>query len=235
MNKKITPEQTKQLFLFCHKHFVYHYDLQLELVDHLASSIEKQWEENPEIPFEKALQKTFRKFGVTGFSKVKVEKERALRKKYNRLFWKYLLDFYRCPKMVLTVACTLGLVVIFQLLQNVTYVLVSFFLLLVISTFIYVYRFAPKNFKLDVIPGKKFLLLEQLRLYQFSGILLCQLPINIYNIAHFIDATYFENYWLLFFTALLSVFLTIIFVGSIFYVPQNIKKHFMEQFGEFAV
>ncbi len=62
MTRTITTEETKKLFKFCHVHFVYHYDLQVELVDHLASSIEEQWETNPELSFEEALYNTFRKF-----------------------------------------------------------------------------------------------------------------------------------------------------------------------------
>jgi hypothetical protein len=36
MNRTITPEETEKLFAFCRQRFVYHYDLQVELVDHLA-------------------------------------------------------------------------------------------------------------------------------------------------------------------------------------------------------
>ena len=84
MNQTITQEQTERLFKFCREHYVYHYDLQVELVDHLASSIEEQWETDPTLSFDKALWKTFRKFGVTGFSKVKEQKQKELRKKYIR-------------------------------------------------------------------------------------------------------------------------------------------------------
>ena len=78
MNRTITTEGTNRLFKFCRDHFVYHYDLQVELVDHLASSIEEQWEINPEFSFERALYNTFRKFGVTGFSKIKEQKQKEL-------------------------------------------------------------------------------------------------------------------------------------------------------------
>jgi hypothetical protein len=39
------------------------YDLQSELVDHLANAIETQWQENPKLSFNEALNKEF-KFGV---------------------------------------------------------------------------------------------------------------------------------------------------------------------------
>ena len=104
MNRTITTEETKKLFKFCRDHYVFHYDLQVELVDHLASSIEEKWEIKPELSFEEALHNTFRKFGVTGFSKIKEQKQKELARRYNRLIWKYLLEFFSWPKIVMTFA-----------------------------------------------------------------------------------------------------------------------------------
>ena len=61
---KLTPQQIEQLYQFTRQHFVEWYDLQTELVDHLANSIETQWQENPKISFEDALKVEFKKFGV---------------------------------------------------------------------------------------------------------------------------------------------------------------------------
>ena len=65
---KINIEQTNRLYEFTRQHYVEYYDLQTELVDHLANSIETQWQENPKIDFEDALKVEFKKFGVFGFS-----------------------------------------------------------------------------------------------------------------------------------------------------------------------
>jgi len=43
----MTEEQIQKLYLFASQHFVKRYDLQTELVDHLANGIELQWEEQP--------------------------------------------------------------------------------------------------------------------------------------------------------------------------------------------
>lgn len=63
---KVNKSQIDELYAFTRKHFVEHYDLQTELVDHLAMAIEKQWEENEHLSFDKALQIEFKKFGVFG-------------------------------------------------------------------------------------------------------------------------------------------------------------------------
>ena len=39
---KLTPQQIEQLYQFTRQHYVEWYDLQTELVDHLANSIETQ-------------------------------------------------------------------------------------------------------------------------------------------------------------------------------------------------
>lgn len=66
--RKITEQEIKLLFDFTKKHYVEFYDVQVELVDHLANAIEAQWEENPKLSFEDALQIEFKKFGIFGFT-----------------------------------------------------------------------------------------------------------------------------------------------------------------------
>jgi hypothetical protein len=51
-------------------------------VDHLANAIETQWQENPKLSFNEALNKKFKKLVRFGFMDV-VENETVLVKKYN--------------------------------------------------------------------------------------------------------------------------------------------------------
>ncbi|HUH26068.1 MAG TPA: hypothetical protein VLY87_05540 [Flavobacterium sp.] len=101
--KKLTSEQIDQLFAFTQKHYVEHYDIQVELVDHLANSIEEQWSENPTISFDDALHIEFKKFGVFGFTGLVEQKQAELYKYYKKLIWKQVLQFISIPKVVLTV------------------------------------------------------------------------------------------------------------------------------------
>jgi hypothetical protein len=45
---KLTVQQVEHLYAFTRQHYVEWYDLQSELVDHLANAIEQEWERNPE-------------------------------------------------------------------------------------------------------------------------------------------------------------------------------------------
>ena len=118
MSKKLSEEQVEKLFEFCRDHYVPFYDLQVELVDHMASAIEEQWETQPDLHFDKALSITFKKFGIYGFNKIKSQKQRELRKRYRRILYTMFKDFYSWPKIVLTFLFTMVLFTIFMLVPN---------------------------------------------------------------------------------------------------------------------
>lgn len=46
---------------------MYHYDVQTELVDHLANDIEQIWVAQPLLTFEQARDVSFKQFGVFGY------------------------------------------------------------------------------------------------------------------------------------------------------------------------
>ncbi len=235
MKRTITSEETEKLFAFCRQHFVYHYDLQVELVDHLGSSIEEQWKENPEIPFNTALLNTFKKFGISGFSKIKVEKQRELARKYNRLLWKYFFEFYRWPKILMTLAGTLVLFTLLRMMDNIAWVIVPYFVFLVLAGLYYFYFVAPEKLKIKTVPGKKFMLLEYVNQIQMAVVLLSQMPIAAFNITRFLHVHSINQPWVLLLISFLIVCLNIIFYGQFFFVPEKIKEHFKEQFPEFAL
>ncbi|HSO87886.1 MAG TPA: hypothetical protein VLQ91_15120 [Draconibacterium sp.] len=235
MDKKLTEEQVTKLFAFCREHFVYHYDLQMELVDHLASSIENQWAHQPELRFEIALNNAFGNFGISGFSKIKVEKQKELARKYNRLLWKYFLEFYRWPKMLMTLAGTMVLFTLLRMVNNIAWVIVPYFALLVISSLFYFYFVAPKKLKIQIVPGKKFMLLEYVNQIQMAVVLLSQTPIAAYNISRVFHVYSINQPWVLLLISFLIISLNIILYGQFFFVPEKIKEHFKEQFPEFAL
>ena len=70
----LKEEQIEKLYQFTRAHYVEWYDLQTELVDHLAGDIEHILAKDPELSFEEALHSSFKKFGVFGFSDI-VEKK----------------------------------------------------------------------------------------------------------------------------------------------------------------
>jgi hypothetical protein len=60
MSKQLSTEEVQHLFRFTEKKLVRWYDLQIELVDHLASRIEEEQQIDPDLGFEAALEKVYK-------------------------------------------------------------------------------------------------------------------------------------------------------------------------------
>lgn len=98
--RKVSEKEIEKLYGFTRKHFVEYYDLQTELVDHLANGMESRWEENPHLNFEENLQLEFKKFGVFGFSEVVEKRQNSLFKKYWLLLWRETYSALAQPKIL---------------------------------------------------------------------------------------------------------------------------------------
>ncbi|WP_319499699.1 hypothetical protein [uncultured Draconibacterium sp.] len=234
MKRTITQEETEQLFQFCRRHYVNHYDIQIELVDHLASAIEEQWEQNPELSFDNGLKNAFKKFGIYGFSKIKKQKEKELKRKYRRLLWNYVFEFYRWPKVITTFVLTMALFVLFQLVQQTIWIVAGYAFTLLIGIIIY-HAFIYKKLKLNILPGKSFLLADQLKQVTQAYGFIAQLPSLTYQIFNFSGTENISNTWILLGLSFFLVALTVLLYANLFFIPKKIKEHFLEQFAEFAL
>lgn len=94
----LTTEQVDQLFIFCRKRNVEYYDVQVELVDHLANAIEDKMAAQPTISFEEALKQVYKSFGSAGFAPLVKEKQKAARKYNNKVLWRLFKEQWRWPK-----------------------------------------------------------------------------------------------------------------------------------------
>jgi hypothetical protein len=105
---ELTKEQIKELYNFTRQHYVEYYDVQTELVDHLANDIEQIWEAQPLLSFEQAREKSFKKFGIFGFMGIVQSKESQMTKKYFKLILKFTKQWFQLPKIVLTIVLFVG-------------------------------------------------------------------------------------------------------------------------------
>jgi len=102
---ELSKEQVQQLFAFTEKKRVYWYDLQLELVDHLASGIEEEMTKDPSLSFDQALQRTYTDFGIFGFAKVVQEKAAQVQKASRKMWWKEFYTLFTWPKAAFVIMC----------------------------------------------------------------------------------------------------------------------------------
>lgn len=99
----LSDHQVNKLFDFVKSKYVRYYDLQLELVDHLASSIEEEIIQDPALSFEQGLKKVYDRWPITGFNNFINKKKKGLEKYWRRRFWNYLKMYFQLPKIILVV------------------------------------------------------------------------------------------------------------------------------------
>ncbi len=128
---KLTNQHIQNLYKFTRQHYVYHYDVQTELVDHLANDIEETWGENPNTSFEKARDTSFKKFGVFGFMDVIEAKQKQMSKKYWKILLRFIKEWFTVPKIVITISIFLSFCLVLQLPYS-NYIIMAIILGLVI-------------------------------------------------------------------------------------------------------
>ncbi len=209
----LSVDQIERLYEFTSQHYVEYYDVQTELVDHLASAIEDHWQENPHQDFEVLLQKEFKKFGVFGFMNVVEERQKVMQKKYFKLIGKEILKYLKLPTIILFII-TMWMVFTFitQLKYGTTILFFSFivaiiFLLIITSIRLFKLKKAVKNGR------KKLYLLEKTLLNsgQFCGLFL--IPVHLFNISDYLDNTEnFGNLFHLSFTLIFTIALVVLHI-----------------------
>jgi len=158
--KEVSQEQITKLYRFTADHFVQFYDLQTELVDHLANDIEQQWQEDKSIEFEKALKIAFKRFGVFGFDNVVQKRHKAIQKMYWRELWKFSKEYYGLPKIILTLFSVFALYKLFMFLPAPIYA--APIMLLEVFLIVRIYR-KINNFEIENHTEKKFIIKENLK------------------------------------------------------------------------
>jgi hypothetical protein len=139
------------------KHYVDWCDVQTELVDHLANGIEEHLEQNPNATFESALNSEFKKFGIMGFSDMIEEKIKALNKRYRKLVFKYFIEFFKLPKIVLTVFLIWLYYLALQNIEDRLYVIIPTIAVLMIVPIYFLVTQSKRINKLKKQTGKKWL------------------------------------------------------------------------------
>ncbi|MBA2499179.1 MAG: hypothetical protein H0V30_05585 [Chitinophagaceae bacterium] len=104
---QLTQDQIQELFVFTEKKFVRYYDLQVELVDHLAERIEEKLSSDASLNFDAALQMIYKDFGIFGFSKIVHEKSEQLRKQNNKRLLAEIKNPFRWPEVIASLALAL--------------------------------------------------------------------------------------------------------------------------------
>jgi hypothetical protein len=227
---KINAEQVERLYAFTRQHYVEYYDLQTELVDHLANAIEAQWQENPKLSFEEALQKEFKKFGVFGFMEVVDKRQSALHKKYNKIVLMELQSFFSLPKIIGTFSSIGILYCLLKFFQE-GYEIMQWLIAFLIVSFIIGMAFLSRKQKKETTKtGKRWLLKDIIFGYSsFSGAL---------NIGVQFACRLSGNHYPEWFYAVFSLFFVVLFLTSyivLFLIPSKSSQYLKETYHEYEI
>ncbi len=99
----LTNEQITFLDQFCEKKGVRYYDLRMEIVDHLATEIEAEMQQQADTDFPLLVQRVFESFGENGFRSIVAAKTESTQDAYTRSHRSYFWSFFTPPKIILTV------------------------------------------------------------------------------------------------------------------------------------
>ena len=232
---KLTQDQIQELYKFTRVHYVEHYDLQTELVDYLANGIEQQWGLNPNFSFRAAKEREFKKFGVFGFMDLVSKRQKAMRSRYRTILLRFAKEWFQLPKLILTV---LAITILFFSLKSIMNqdikqgVIVGLTLLLAGGSLVYFF-ITRKDRELDMVRGgKKWMLGEMI--FDFGGVTqLCNffLQIGISTI-HF-KGFIINNPWFDIFFAIIWVFLSIITLIALVFIPSKAEELLAETYPEY--
>ena len=228
---KLTESQIQDLYAFTRQHFVEHYDLQTELVDHLANDIETQWQKQPKFSFEDAKNKAFKKFGIFGFMDAIEQKSKAMNKRYMRYMWTELKKWFELPQII----STIGLFMLFYVAFSSDFVAISSAIFYVFIGVWVMYKTIQLNrqFKRRKERSNKKWMLEEM-IYKQAGATSVVFLSQIYNVFIVSDKFLTNSYAIV---GLSLAFTVLVLVNYISFeiIPNKAEKLLNETYPEFSL
>lgn len=228
-SKKLSAIQIHQLHTFTKQHYVEWYDLQTELVDHLANAIESEWEINPSLSFETVINNEFKKFGVFGFMDVVKNKQKAMNKKYYNWVWNHFIAFFHLPKIIGTVLLVVAFFSVLKFGGTNFYVIKGLLLTMFAAIIVLFFNRRFKNKK--ELNQKKWLLENTIySCGNFGGLIF--LPINILlNLSN--QPIFATNSYFLFGISFFCVCCTLFFYIILFEIPSKAQAYLEKTYPEY--
>ncbi len=229
---KLTNQHIKQLYQFTRQHFVEHYDVQTELVDHLANDIEQIWVAQSHLKFEQARDISFKKFGVFGFMDVLEEKQIQLSKKYYKIILGFVKEWFSLPKIIITSSL---LVFFYTLLtSNISSnYFFGFWIIYIACVSIKMY-FLNKEIKKRKKKTKMLWLLEDF-IYKQGATNTALMPIYAFQLFVNIDETANYQWYLALLIASFSTIMIIVGYISLNVLPKKAEKLLEEHYPEYKL
>ena len=153
---KLTPKQIEYVSNYIKSFNIKWYELQVELTDHMITSMEEIWEKEPELTFHQVKQYAENRFGRNGFKEVEKERRIILHKEFNRSQWKMLVEYLKFPKIVMSILLVVFVYRISFYFEDILLYIKILFGILLVTSVVSIFNW----FLYRKINGKRFLALE---------------------------------------------------------------------------
>lgn len=229
---KLTAAQIDHLFIFTRQHYVEWYDLQSELVDHLANAIESRWKENPKQSFDEALNLEFRKFGVFGFMDVVEKRQKILNRKYNLLVWKHFKEFFKLPKIILTIAAVYIVFYILEQFQDKREIfrILLYGIIIVLCSILFIRKKNRENRRQQT--DKRWLFEEIINNYGNLAMFM-MFPIQFMNLYYNSSSALFQNQFLVLCASVVIVAYSVTAYIVLMYIPSKAREYLRQTYPEY--
>jgi hypothetical protein len=179
------------------------------------------------------------RYANSGFDAVIEARSKALEKKYNRLHIRYFFEFFKLPKLVLTIASTLILYGLFEFVRNKALAAGIIQVVFLLSFFLYWLLKYRKEVKLTIEADKQFMLSDHLRTWKNTPLIFAALSPGMINaitkLFEIQDKFLFFSYVNA--SVLVASFITLYGILAIvagIYLPRRIKNDFLSEFSQFV-
>lgn len=228
---QLTEQHITQLYKFTRQHYVEHYDVQTELVDHLANDIEQIWVAQPHLNFEQARDISFKKFGIFGFMDVVETKQSQMNKKYFKIILGFVKEWFSLPKILVTLSLFYSFYVLVQL-PFAQYIFTGLFFIIMMLEFFVLFKKRKKLNKKFKNTGKKWML-EDIIETQGQG----NIVFVLYYVFQFLTPNSYDNLSTLacITIALATTLAVIIGFISLVVIPKKAEELLEEHYPEYKL
>ncbi len=222
----LTEKQIQHLFDFTRQHRVRYRDVQIELVDHLASAIEEKISSTNSISFERALKEVYKSFGIYGFTKIVQKKEKAMHMYWVKKIWTYFMEFFHWPKIMGTVSVMILLMMLLKYQLLPLKVLEITFIIFAFTAMVYMMyqNYLKDNQIRDFLYIKSFYAFATGAIFAFF-----YLPIYLFNRDFTLIEKFQHSDWYNILLAVIIPSIAIVFYLIIVRIPNELKKTFYQE------
>ena len=145
---KLTTEQIEQIKQFIHSRGFTYIEVEMEILDHVASAVEGKLEKEPKKPIEQAIREVHKSFGPLGFSTFEDSFHKSFRQHYWTIQKNVLRQYFSLEKGWITLSVVLASISLSFLLRELP-VEAKMVFVLIISTALWLMPFLyfRKRFK----------------------------------------------------------------------------------------